>query len=215
MNQRARVVDAWRQIRVTANQLQSGLDVVFNANVNTKGNGDPVDFRASASNYSVGVRFDSPLNRLAERNAYRSSLVSYQQSRRNYMALDDSIQQAIRNDLRQLNTERLSFEISRQSLIAAARQVENAREQLLLAGANDTAATQSILLALNAVLGAKNSLIGSWVSYETTRIQLLLDLEELQLDERGIYLDEHNNPTDQPAALAGTPVQPQANQSAP
>ena len=70
MNERGRVVDAWRQLAVTANQLRAGLNVVFNGNLNTQpGSTNPIDFRQSASFYSVGFQFDAPLNRLAERNA--------------------------------------------------------------------------------------------------------------------------------------------------
>ena len=35
-------------------------------------------------------------------------------------------------------------------------------------------------VALDALLGSKSSLIGSWVNYQTDRMQLLLDLEALQ-----------------------------------
>src|SRR5262249_29913418 len=76
MNVRGRVVDAWRQIAVTANALEAGFNVFFNANISTPPAGNnPVGFRASASDYRVGFQFDSPLNRVAERNAYRASLV--------------------------------------------------------------------------------------------------------------------------------------------
>ncbi|HEY1860063.1 MAG TPA: hypothetical protein VGG61_06900, partial [Gemmataceae bacterium] len=93
MNQRGQVVDAWRKIEVTASALKAGLDVTATANVATRPfGGNPVDFRSSASQYTVGVAFDSPLNRMAERNAYRESLIAYEQSRRNFMALADQIQ---------------------------------------------------------------------------------------------------------------------------
>ena len=191
MNVRGRVVDAWRQIDVTANQLQAGLDVTVNANIATPPlTGNPVDFRASASTYSASLHFDSPLNRLAERNAYRASQIRYEQARRGFMALEDQIERGLRLDLRRLRTERLSFEIARQSLVAAARQVESARADLL--NATDPTSTQNILMALSNVLGAKNNLIDSWVRYETSRIQLLLDMEALQLDDRGLYTDEHS-----------------------
>lgn len=188
MNQRARVVDAWRQITVTADALEPDLNLMFNMNLATKpGGSNPVDFRAAASSYKVGVQFEAPLTRLAERNAYRTSLIGYQRARRSFMALDDTVQRSIRRDLRNLEAERLNFEIARQSLISAARQVEGAREQLrLVTQAAETNTTQNILTALNAVLAAKTQLISSWVSYETGRMQLLLDLEALQLDERGL-----------------------------
>src|SRR5262249_9753672 len=153
-----------------------------------------VDFRASASTYSVGVNFDGPLDRLVARNAYRSSLIAYQQARRNFMALEDTIVRTIRLDLRQLNTARLNFEIARQTLIAAAGQLEAAREDLLVLGNNaDPTSTQNILNALNDVLRNNNNLIDSWVSFETGRIRLLLDMEAYQVDDRGIYFDEHND----------------------
>lgn len=207
MNQRGAVVDAWRQIGVTASALKAGLDVVANANVATLPGGvNPVDFRSSASSYSIGVRLDAPLNRLAERNAYRASLINYQRARRSYVNLEDQIERAVRQDVRVLNTARLNFEIARQSLIIAARQVEAAREQLLQLGANaDPTSTQDILNALSDVLRNQNALIDSWVSYETGRIQLLLDLDALQVDERGNYVDEYTDPPGRTASTARGP----------
>ncbi len=204
MNEQARVTDAWRKIAVTANALEANLDVSFNANVGTiPGGTNPVDFNARASSYRVGLQFDSPLNRLAERNAFRAAQINYQRSRRAFMALDDRIQRAIRFDLRNLETERLNFEIARQSLIAAVRQVRAVQGQQLLAEKVDPVSTINLLNAFAAVLNARDTLIGSWVSYETGRIQLLLDMEILQLDARGFFADEHRNHPDLPAP---TPV---------
>src|SRR5205823_4068042 len=113
MNQEARVVDAWRQIAVTANLLRSQLTVTGTANLATPPLSlNPVGFAASANSYTVGFQFNAPLNREAERNAYRQSLINYQQLRRNYMALDDSIVESIRLDLRNLQTDRVNFELS-------------------------------------------------------------------------------------------------------
>ena len=201
MNAEARVVDAWRQIAVTASQLKAGFDVMFNANIATPGlNANPVDFRASASTYSVGFHFEAPLNRLVERNAYRASLISYEQARRTFMAAEDGIEQQIRQNVRNLNTNRINFEIARQSLVSAAQQVQSARADILQPNADPTS-TINYLNALNSLLTAKNQLIGAWVSYEVGRYQLLLDMEALQLDDRGWYTDEHDDRTNQPATV--------------
>jgi hypothetical protein len=196
MNERARVVDAWRKITVAADGLESNLDLVFAADIATEpGRDNPLGFSSAASSYRAGFRFDSPLNRKAERNIYRTQLINYQRARRTFMALRDRVEQAVRRDLRQIQADQLNFEIARQSLIIAARQVEQARDQLLLApgGVRDSSTTQDVLIALNALLQAKNALIEIWVSYETTRLQLLLDLEALQLDERGVHNDERDD----------------------
>jgi outer membrane protein TolC len=135
---------------------------------------------------------------MAARNAYRTAQINYEKERRTFIALDDQITATIRQDLRQLETERASFAIGRQSLISAARQVEAARDNLLLAdkGAGTTL-SQDVLTALSSLLQAKETLISSWISYETTRIQLLLDMEALQVDDRGIAIDEHDHQSDQ------------------
>jgi outer membrane protein TolC len=204
MNERARVVDAWRQIGVAANALKGDVNVLFNADIGTRpGGSNPFDFRASASKYSVGVHLDAPLDRQVERNIYRASLVNYEQLRRGFMALEDNIAQTIRRDVRQLQTERLNFEISRQSLITAARAVEAAQDRLLLVeNGTDTTVTQNVLTSLNNLLDSKERLINSWVNYETGRIQLSLDMEALQVDAQGRYRDEPRDPPDQPAASA-------------
>jgi outer membrane protein TolC len=194
MNERGRVVDAWRKITVAADGLESDLDVFFSANLGTEpGKNNPIAFSAAANRYQVGFQFDGPLNREAERNIYRASLVNYQRARRAYMNLKDSIARSVRRDLRQLEADRLNFEIARQSLIAAARQVELARDQLLAPGpAGDSSTTQDVLNALTSLLDAKNALIRVWVRYETGRLKLLLDLEAMQLDERGVYTNERD-----------------------
>ncbi|HEV2948552.1 MAG TPA: TolC family protein [Gemmataceae bacterium] len=194
MNEEARVVDAWRQIAVTANLLRSQLNITGAANLAAPPLSlNPVGFAASANSYSVGIQFNAPLNREAERNAYRQSLINYQQLRRNYMALDDSIVESIRVDLRNLQTDRANFEISRRSLGSAARGVEGAEQQLRLGVGDATATTKAVLDAYQNLLTAKNSLIGNWVSYEADRNQLLLDMEALQLDEREVTANDADN----------------------
>ncbi len=192
LNERARVVDAWRQVAVTANALRAGLNVTASANVATQPLTDaPFDFRASASTYTVGFQFDAPLNRLAERNAYRASQVAYEEARRNFMGLEDQVDAQVRQDLRTLEQERTNFDIGRLALVTAARQVEASRDRLLLVErAGETTTTLDILNALSALLQAKSRLIGSWTNYESARLQLLLDMEALQVTPRGIPADE-------------------------
>ena len=64
--------------------------------------------------------------------------------------------QAVRLDVRELEANRLNFEIARQSLITAARQVELARLELLAPGTEgDSSTTQDVLGALDTLLEAR------------------------------------------------------------
>lgn len=204
-NRLAQVTDSWRKVSIAANQLKADFNLIANANMisdpNTK---NPLAFSNDASRFSVGIQFDSPLNRLAERNQYRASLITYQRTRRNYMQLSDQIEQQIRSDIRSLRLQRISFEIARQSLIAAARQLEN--EQLLLTAPNQAQAgnagdaTLRKLRALDQLLSARDQLAGSFIRYEQQRIRLLLDLESLQLDARGFPSNASPQTSDSPNA---------------
>ena len=198
-NQLAAVTDAFRQVRIAANQLRSDLDVVASANLGTDPDHlDPFNFASEATTYTLGVQFDGPLNRLAERNVYRASLIALQRAKRAYMALSDEVEREIRDDLRQLRLQQQRFEISRQQLLSAARQLDNARIILLgprnRRSENDTT-TLNLLQALSSLLQARNALADTYITFQQQRIQLLLDLEALQLDQRGF-------PTDDPFRLA-------------
>lgn len=202
MNRQARVVDAWRKIRVAADALEADLDVVAEADIGTNPDkANPVAFSSNASRYRVGLRFDGPLNRKLESTVYRAELIAYQRARRNYIGSCDGVVQAVRLDVRELEANRLNFEIARQSLITAARQVELARLELLAPGAEgDSSTTQDVLDALDTLLEAKNALIDIWITYETNRLRLLLDTEALQLDERGFPREDDSDSDREPDA---------------
>lgn len=193
MNRLGATTDAWRKVTVAANALRGDVNVVTAMNLGTDPDHKrPFNFAAEASSYAVGLQIDAPLNRLAERNAYRASLITYQRAKRAYVDLSDNIEFQVRRDLRQLNRLRVGFEIARQQLLSAARQYENAR--LILLGprnqrtANDTT-TLNLLQALSALLAARNALAASYINFEQQRVQLLLDLEYLQLDHEGFPIN--------------------------
>jgi outer membrane protein TolC len=201
MNQKAQVTDAWRQIPVSANALRGDLNLTSSVNMSTV----PLGFSTPTSGVTLGLQYNAPLNRFAQRNAYRTAQINYQQARRSYMTLQDTIVQSIRRDLSQLEITRLGFEIARESLISAARQVESARIQLLTAKDDTGTGTLNMLDALSGLLSARNALAQSYISYEQLRIQLLLDLERLQLDPRGFPTNERATPSTGTDGIASAP----------
>ncbi len=194
MNEKAQVFDAFRKVEVAANALQSNLNLQSSITLGTEpGKDNPLRFDASANQYQVGLEFDGPLNRFNERNAYRATQIAYQQSRREFMSAHDRAANQIRSDLRELRVNALNFQISRQQLIAAIRQVEEAQFNLRTATEPNSNLTRDLLQALQGLLGAKNNLISNWIQYEIGRIQLFVDLDALKLDDRGVWLNETEN----------------------
>ncbi|MFO0885353.1 MAG: hypothetical protein U0894_14390 [Pirellulales bacterium] len=52
------------------------------------------------------------------------------------------------------------------------------------------ATTTQLFTALSNLVNSRNAFAGNYINYEQQRIQLLLDLEALQLDQRGFPTDD-------------------------
>jgi outer membrane protein TolC len=194
MNDLGRVTDAWRNVEVAANALKGFLNLQYQGSLRT----DPAHdgllrLDASQSTHRVGVAIDAPINRRAERNEYRARQIAYQRARREYMRTHDAILREIRLDLRQLDLSRRQFEIGREQLIIASRQAEEAEAEFRNPpeGAGGNIAL-NLTTALNNRLGSRNSLIESWVGYETARMSLFRDLDIMIIDPDGAWANEHN-----------------------
>jgi hypothetical protein len=151
---------------------------------------------------------------MQERNNYRASLIAYQRERRALMAAEDRIAAAVRNEIRQLRLLAENYRIQQQAVATAYSVVENADEALFGAvdprkkevdAGTQAALTQQLLQAVDRLLRTQNQLYAIWINYQTTRLQLYLDLELMPLDFRGVWIDEPatrepHAAIDQPAA---------------
>ncbi len=191
MNSQARVMDAYRKVEVAADALESDLSVTGGVALGSdpnKNNAFRLD--SSANRYTVGVEFDGPLNRLNERNQYRATQIAYQQAGRNYLANKDQVANDLRSVLRQLELSRLNFQIARQQVVAATRQVDQAQIDLRSSSEAEANLTLFLLQALQGVLDAKNNLVSNWVTYRIQKMRLFASLELLYLDENGQWFNE-------------------------
>lgn len=191
MNRKAQVTDAWRNVEYDANQLLAGLNLVYEGSLANDPKFDrPLAFDASNSTHRVGIRFDAPINRRAERNTYRASQITYQRARRAYMQTHDELIRDVRLDLRNLGLAEQQFEIAREQMIIAARQVEEAEYNVRNPPQNSESVALNLLTALNGLLQARNSLVAGWVQYETSRMSLFRDLDIMMIDGRGVWTNE-------------------------
>ena len=195
MNARASLVDNWRNIEFVADQLESSFDLELNGNVGNIGD-NPFDIRLAAGQIQGGFRFDAPINRMSERNDYRQALIDYQQTRRQFYQFEDNVKQNLREILRNLNRNKVLFELDRRTVQVEIENVEINRFELEQpvgpdAGNSRLGATTAQNLA-NAIIGlnnAQNSFLGSWVEFEVLRRSLDFDLGTMQLDSAGQWID--------------------------
>ena len=195
MNARAALVDQWRQIKLAANDLRSRVDVRFSGDMSTVGN-NPTEFRATTGQLRVGLEVDSPINRVAERNAYREALIAYQRARRDYMAFQDRVYQGLRSELRAIENAQLDFELRRVAVRVAISQVDVTQERLreppkvgeTIKPLGPTAA-RDLVQSYSGLLNAQNGLLAAWVEYESLRLALDLDLGTMRLDAENQWID--------------------------
>lgn len=219
MNARGQVVDAYRQIAVQANSLQGVFDVRYDLDSATPaGQNRPFGFSGDRTSHQLVINAELPLVRRAERNSYRAALIGYQRQKRTLMAFEDNIANDVRADIRQLRTLAEQYKIQQRVVELAYSQVDNAQAVLIAppapvgagggGGGGDAgsaaALTQQVLNAQSRLVQSQNALYATWVNYLTARMNLYLDLELMQLDDRGVWCDEQVPGTDNAARPVST-----------
>ncbi len=193
MNARASLVDQYRNIEFVADQLEAGIDLVFQGSISNDGN-NPFSIRTETGQLQAGLRFDAPIVRQAERNAYRTALIDYQQSKRSFYEFEDSIKGDLRELVRNLGRNRVRFELDRISVQIQIENVEINRLELdrPITATNTSLGSTTARNLTDAIIGlndAQNSYLSTWVQYEVLRRNIDFDMGTMQLDSLGQWID--------------------------
>lgn len=182
-NLREQYEDAGRKIGVAANALRAQIDLVAAAGIDSpqeKSTRFPVpDF--DRYHWNAGLNLNLPLERTAERNAYRASLIAYESTRRAFELRSDEIKLQVRDSWRALDQAKRTFEISEIGVRIAERRVE---EQNLLAELG-RAKAQDQVDAQNDLVSSKNQLTQALVAHTISRLQFWNNLGILFIKENG------------------------------
>ncbi len=146
---RDRVDDARRQIAVSKNGLLPDLALSGQTQVGNRGGTPAKSFDTRSLNYTAGLTLDLPLDRLAERNVYRRSLIGFDRAQRGFVDLRDRIAADVRQAVRGIRVAESSLRIQRQSILLAQRRLDFANELLRkgTVNARDVVEAQGSLLA--------------------------------------------------------------------
>jgi outer membrane protein TolC len=174
------VYDAQRRVVVAADNLRAGLDLRAGF---TSGRADKNIVRFDNGTYDASLAMDLPLERTAERNAYRQSLINLDRATRDLQRVEDDIKVAVRNDLRALLENRETLKIQVRAVAVAKRRVRMT-DLLLEAG---RAQMRDVLDAQAALLSAQNALTGAVVQYRTAELEMQRDMDVLQVNEKGLW----------------------------
>jgi outer membrane protein TolC len=184
------VFDAQRKVTVAANALEAGLTLEGSAQIGESRSlrateQDNVKFNPEHGLYTAGLLLDLPLERTAERNAYRNSYITLAQSVRTFQELEDTIKLQVRDDLRALVESRESFRIQAQAVQLAQRRVKST-ELFLQAG---RAEIRDVLEAQESLVTAQNQRTAALVNYRITELQLQRDMGILSAQPDGLWTE--------------------------
>ncbi|MBE7501268.1 MAG: TolC family protein [Verrucomicrobiales bacterium] len=181
-----RFEDSKRKVRVAADQLRTGLNFTGNANWQSEEPYDYTNFDFDKLRWSAGLSLDLPVDRLRERNTYRSTLISFESQLRSLVTTLDNSRDRIETGLRNLERERLNYVSRQEALRVAERRADN--DQLLFRAGR----LQIINLrqSQDDLIAAQNSLTDAIVAYQNNRLSLLLDLGLLIAERDRFWLSD-------------------------
>ncbi len=162
--------DKKRKVDVAENDLLPSLSLLADYSIKdqyyNRNSFDFGDYSAKA-----GISLDLPLDKLAERNAFRKSRITFEQQLRSLMKTLDDLRDEVRTNVRTLDQNQQSYVINVKKLEVAKRELEKA--QLDLQAGQGNISPRDILEAQTAVASAQNSVTQSFITFHTQRLRLL------------------------------------------
>jgi outer membrane protein TolC len=177
-----RVEDAERQVRLANNGLlpDLNLSVDWGFDNDAAKPYDPTPERWSAG---VGATLELPLDRKAERNAYRSALIALTQARRDLDRRLDEVERDILDQLRELQQLEKRIALQKDQVAFEKKAVEVTR----IRRESGEAQTRDLLDARQGLINAQNALISLKVQHFIARLRLFRNLGVLFIDAEGMW----------------------------
>ena len=180
-----RVDDAERQIKLAKNGLLPGLDISLDYNPNSDPGDNTPAINWDRRRWEGALDLDLPLDRKAERNIYRATLVFLDRVKRADELARDNAKLDIYNDWRTLEQAKLNFRIAEQEVALADRRLE---EQLLLSELGKGEA-RDLVDAQNDLVNAQNERTATAVAHTLARLRLWRDMGILYINDDGSWVE--------------------------
>ncbi len=198
--QEGKVFDAQRSVVIRADALGTELTFLGQARAGESrslGMATMEDgkLRPDMGFYSALLSIDLPIERTAERKAYRESYISLESSVRSFQRLEDDIKLSVRQSLRSMSEAREGLKIQNRAVSVAEKRV-NSTTLFFEAG---RAQIRDVLEAQDALLSARNSLTSAVIDYRIAELEFQRNTELLEIDKDGLlkeFSQEGNNNAD-------------------
>jgi hypothetical protein len=170
--------DARRQSEVKRNGLLPDLNFVAGGTIGNRAGAPAVGFDSRNGGYTAGLSLDLPVDRVAERNAYRAALIALERADRNYKGLRDQVIVDVRDAIRTIYSAQTSLAIQRRNTDLAQRRLEYSYELLKL-GAVDS---RDVVESQQSLLSAQDSYERALSNLQVAVLRYLRSTGTLRVD---------------------------------
>jgi len=181
LNTQDQFADAARKVDVAANMLKPRVDLTANISPYSNPNLNFSFPDLQRYRWDAGLVVDPGLDRQAERDTYRTSLINRDRAGRAIVQQEDEIKLEVRNSWRTLDQAKRNYEISEIGVKLAERRVE---EQNLLADLG-RAKAQDQVDAQNSLNDSKNQRTQALVTHTIARLQFWNNMGILYIKDNG------------------------------
>ena len=177
------VDDAERKVVVAADNLGAELNLIGSVGVGSPSGTDFQRLQFQNGTYALGLEADLPLDRKAERNAYREALIALEQRQREHENDVDEAELDVRSAYRLLQEAAERYRTQKSSLELSETRVESTTF-LLQAG---RVTTRDLLESQDALLGAQNNVTAALVDHAVAKLSFFRDIGVLQVRPDGLW----------------------------
>ena len=186
-----KIYDAQRNVIIKADALGAELNLLGKGQAGEPrsladaGKKDDAKIQPDLGIYSAVLSFDLPVERSAERKAYRESYISLESAVRDFQNLEDDIKLSIRQSLRAMSEARESLKIQKLAVSVAEKRVDSTGK-FFEAGRSEL---RDVLEANESLLTAKNSFTSAVIDYRVAELEFQRNAGLLEINKNGLMVE--------------------------
>ncbi len=170
--------DARRALRIARNNLRGDLALAARVGYSTESATSFDDQELGAPEWSVGLAYEIPLDRVAERTTYRRQLLAYGRSQRRASRVRDQVLLDVRSTISELHRAEITVLIQKLNVLTATKRLRRADAEY----ERGTISNRDVVEASNELLDAKNAHDRAQIDHIIATLQLRKDAGLLDPD---------------------------------
>jgi len=184
-NQRDRLQDSTRRVRIAHQNTLPGVTALVNYEVGTPAGSTGLELNPRQRTVSTGLDIDLNLNTKPERNVLRAAQIDMQSSARALELAEEELRATIRSDWRGLVLARKQYDLAQEGLALAQKRLEI--EEALMEEGQGTA--RDIVESQDRLIVARDLVISTLIDHNLARLQLWTDMGVLFIRKDGSWAD--------------------------